>query len=88
MSHWNYRMTVRSCKEEEIWEIREIYYDDNGNVTAWSKDPIAAMGTSWRELADELSRMSSVSGHRAFDLDTKAWCNHKRQDTRGREVKK
>lgn len=79
MSHWNYRMTVRSCKDEEIWEIREIYYDDDGNATSWSKDPIAAMGTTWRELAEELARMSSVIGDQIFDLDTKAWCDMKRR---------
>lgn len=76
---WNYRMTVETCDDEDVWALREVYYDDDGNVTSWSKDPVTPIGTSWREFADELSRMSGVIGQLAFDLDTKAWCDRRRK---------
>lgn len=77
--HWNFRLTVRTCQDEEIWEVREIYYDDVGEVSTFSVDPIAASGSSWLECADELARMVGIIAYPAFDLDTLQWCDHKRR---------
>jgi hypothetical protein len=79
MSHWNYRLTVQTCDDVSLWEVREIYYADDGSVTSWSKDPITASGESWLECADDLSRMAGVISLPAFDLDAQAWCDRKRR---------
>lgn len=76
---WNWRLTVRTCDDETLWELREICYDDQGNVTGWSKDPASAVGSSWMECADELAKMAGVVGFPALDLDTGQWCDHRRR---------
>lgn len=77
-AHWNYRLTVQSVDDNEAWEVREIYYDADGEVSRWSVDAVAALGDSWTEVADDLSRMVAATGHAAFDLDAKQWVDHKR----------
>jgi hypothetical protein len=79
LAHWNYRLTVQTVDDTEVWEVREIYYDASGNVASWTKEPVTASGETWLECSDDLSRMSGVIGLPAFDLDTKQWVNHKRK---------
>jgi hypothetical protein len=76
---WNYRLTVETVDDEEVWALREIYYDDDGNVTLWSQDPVGAVGDSWMECADTLARMAAVIGYPAYDLDARCWVDHKRR---------
>lgn len=78
MNQWNYRLTVQTCDGANVWELRAIYYDAEGNVSAWSADPAVAFGESWQECADDLTRMASVIGDEAYDLDAKRWVDHNR----------
>lgn len=80
MSDWNYRLTVRTCDDAELWEVREIYYDDEGNVKAWSKDAVAPGGESWQECSKDISRMLYVISLPAYDLDASRWCDRERKE--------
>lgn len=71
--HWNYRMTVQKVDGEEVWDIRELHYDAEDRVIGWTADPVGPHGSSWRELREDLLRMSKVVGKPAFDLDTRRW---------------
>jgi len=73
--HWNYRLTVRTVDDTELWEVREIYYNKAGNVVTWSESPVAASGESWAELVDDLSRMSSLAREKIWDIDAEQWVN-------------
>lgn len=70
---WNIRLTVRVCDGEEIWEPREIFYDDDGEVIAWSEQPVSPSGESWSEVTGEIMRLGKISVYPAFDLDTREW---------------
>lgn len=60
---WNYRVTRTRVPDgcvgggEDMYEIREVYYDDDKAIVSWSQDPIAPFGESWREVAEDLVRM-------------------------------
>lgn len=76
---WNFRLTVQTVEGEDVWEIREIYYDTDGTVSNWSLDAVAASGSSWIEWADELAWMFRVVSYPVFDLDTEDWCDRSRK---------
>ncbi len=50
MNHWNYRVVKHDC-EEDFYEIKEIYYDDNGNITAY-----AEVGSPYGESVVEVKK--------------------------------
>lgn len=81
MGYWNYRLTVRCLDDEEVWEVREIFYDDAGQVTAWSQDPVAPAGLSWYECEEEIAHMAAVTSSPVFDLDTLGWVDRERRPT-------
>jgi hypothetical protein len=66
---WNYRIvktqyniTLSRKKDpfiEEVFTIREVYYDDEGHIILWSSGEtgIAPQGTTQDELRDDLYKM-------------------------------
>ena len=54
MSYWNYRVVEKNitnkidCSDMEYdntcYSIHEIYYDEDGNITMWSAEPISPYG--------------------------------------------
>lgn len=80
---WNYRMTRELLPDglgglSDVFAIREVYYDDDGNPTSWSKDPIAAHGETWRDAAEDLTLMGVALGAPILDLtlDPPAFVDH------------
>ncbi|MBE7445484.1 MAG: hypothetical protein HS132_09645 [Planctomycetia bacterium] len=47
---WNYRV----IEDKEIFRIHEVYYNDAGDITAISEDPIVPEGETLEELKDDL----------------------------------
>ena len=50
MSYWNYRVVER----DDTFAIHEAYYDDAGNVTHITAEPVAPMGESLAELRADM----------------------------------
>jgi hypothetical protein len=69
MSSWNYRMTRRVVDGEPIFEVREVYYDDKGEINGWTENPASPAGDTKLELMDAISRMSSCIGSAVVDID-------------------
>ena len=54
MSYWNYRVVEKNttnkidCSEMEydttVYEVHEVYYDEDGNITMWSAESIIPYG--------------------------------------------
>lgn len=54
MSYWNYRVVEKNitnkidCSDTEydttVYEVHEVYYDEDGNITMWSEDSISPYG--------------------------------------------
>ncbi len=68
MSTWNYRV-VRTKNdgldlledEKYSYEIHEVYYDDNGKVSAYSEMPMSPYGSNLNNLQDMLQKMRDAT---------------------------
>jgi hypothetical protein len=47
---WNYRVV----ESKGVFQIHEVYYNDKGEITAMSEDPIAPAGETVEELKNSL----------------------------------
>jgi len=56
---WNYRVVYDPvmAKVELIGEytVREVFYDEDGEITFWSNEAAVPNGNSWEELQDEIA---------------------------------
>ena len=58
MIKWNYRlMRHTDAFGREYYAIHEAYYNDVGEVTAWTDDAASPMGQTLEEVREELDRM-------------------------------
>ncbi len=44
---WNYRVLFK----DGVYMVHEVSYDDEGNIEAWTKNPVCPRGQSIEELA-------------------------------------
>jgi hypothetical protein len=51
---WNHRVIVTQEGDQHCYRIHEVFYDETGNPTSWTKEPISAFGDSMRELRKDL----------------------------------
>lgn len=47
---WNYRVIFN----KDVFQIHEVYYNEAGEITAISQDPIAPVGETLEELQGDL----------------------------------
>jgi hypothetical protein len=65
---WNYRVIMEPATKNDIfgedsYTIREVFYDDDGEIEFWSDEGCAPCGTSFQEVADDFDLMAA-----AFEL--------------------
>lgn len=51
---WNYRVIKDS---EGYLSIHEVYYDEDGAIVSWSKDPISPSGEDFEDISSDISYM-------------------------------
>jgi len=56
-------------KPEAGFEIREVYYDKNGEVESWTEDAIEPYGSSLEELTTSMELMAAAFEKPVLDLD-------------------
>ena len=73
---WNYRVIkrysdVRFGQGTRDWYygIYEVYYNENGDITAISEEPIAPVGNDFEDLRGEVGKMFSAFGRPVLDYD-------------------
>jgi len=76
MGTWNYRITREIITNpdgtaEAMYACREVHYDDDGNVTAWSATPTTFVGDTPGEVCEDLLRAAGSFGAGVLDLDTR-----------------
>jgi hypothetical protein len=54
---WNHRVFITHTEYGDWLDIRETYYNEEGNVEGWTMDAIAPGGETIEELRNELQRM-------------------------------
>lgn len=67
MGHWNYRVTY----DDDVlphYEVREVYYDDDGAVAGWTEQPMAPFGENLDELRDDLAKMQEALNRPVLDI--------------------
>lgn len=66
---WHYALSREQTDDGEyFFEVREVYLDDQGELSTWSKDPVRAGGETWNEAVDDLARYTSAMGRLVLDL--------------------
>jgi hypothetical protein len=71
--HWNYRMTVQGHGEDEVWTLREMYYDRKDKVLGWSEDPVPLLAESHAGIREELINFMDAGNRPAYDLNREVW---------------
>lgn len=67
---WNYRIVERRQGDVVTLTIHEVYYDADGNVSAWVEEPSAPYGEDdWSSLYADLTLMVGALDKPALDYD-------------------
>lgn len=77
MSYWNYRVCKREVpygsdenETKTVYDIREAYYNDDGDVWATSEEPQGPRGETVEELKNDLERFGQAFERDTINLDT------------------
>jgi hypothetical protein len=68
---WNYRIMRKKCEEggQYYFAIHEVYYDKNGGVEVWTKNPIfGGCQESPEELIKELNMILNDAEKRKNEI--------------------
>ena len=62
---WNYRVLYIPENKDDIFgensfSIREVFYNEEGEIEFWSEDNVAPTGTDFEELADDFDLMAEA----------------------------
>jgi len=65
---WNYRVIMEEASDDKLfgedsYTIREVFYDDDGEIEFWSDEGCAPYGNTFQEVADDFDLMAA-----AFEL--------------------
>jgi hypothetical protein len=65
---WNYRVIMEEASDnklfgEDSYTIREVFYDDDGEIEFWSDEGCSPYGNTFQEVADDFDLMAA-----AFEL--------------------
>ena len=69
---WNYRVVKTSHQVGDEWHdsytIREVYYDDEGNIESWTAEPCYPAGDTWQECGNDHAIMGRAIGAPIVDV--------------------
>jgi len=66
---WNYRVTFRPTSADRGYEIREVYYNEDGEISLYSVDPATAFADSTDELEVNMNLMVDAFNSDVVNLD-------------------
>lgn len=85
---WNYRIIKRTTTSpagyvEDYYAIYEVYYNREGDIRAWSAQPLSPHGTSIQELRRDFELMRGAFYKPALDYDKleKEICRQEKEDS-------
>jgi len=55
---WNYRIIKHDTAKSIYFAVHEVFYDDSGKITNWTKELIDITGDSKNDIADILKQMT------------------------------
>ncbi len=66
---WNYRVTHRPKQPVQGYQIREVFYDENGLIKFYTENAVAAFGDLPEELEKDLNMMADALNKEPLNLD-------------------
>ncbi len=72
MGHWNHRVCTKTEDEETLYEIHEVYYDDENEIEAWTVNAVKPLGNTLDEIRQELTWMLEAVEQPVLDLAVEA----------------
>jgi len=62
---WNYRVIMIPAEEDvlfssDVFVIREVFYDSEGDIEFWSEEDASAIGDSFEELCEDYDNMTEA----------------------------
>jgi hypothetical protein len=54
MSHWNCRVLKEKFGKNDWYSIREVFYNDDGSIYSYTKDPVDIAGESIDDIREYL----------------------------------
>ncbi len=68
---WNYRIVKTRIGSVEQWAVREVYYDQHGNITHWTEDGVGPFGETRQEFMDDADHFFSALEQAPIDATVK-----------------
>jgi hypothetical protein len=71
---WNYRIVMEPKNEtekfsENFYTIREVFYDEDGEITFWSDDGACTEGTTYAEIAEDFKLQGEAFDRPALKIE-------------------
>jgi len=66
---WNYRIIRRTFGSNELYQVHEVYYDDDGCIKSWTENPIIPAGETPEELKEDFFKQLQAFEHPFLDYD-------------------
>ena len=66
---WNYRVTFRPTQPLHGYQIREVFYNEDGVVKFYTENAIAAHGDIFEELEKDHNMMADAFNKEPLNLD-------------------
>jgi len=80
VSHWNNRVCKETKGDTVTYEIREVYYNDDGEIWAVTQEPVGVHSAVWdigfpedfflNEMKETIRRLDKAMTQPIIDLDT------------------
>ena len=66
---WNYRVCHRPTVPGGGYNVHEVYYDDEGRVIWYTKDPVSPFGDTPEELECDMTMMIDAFNQEPLNLN-------------------
>lgn len=73
--NWNYRVVRTRTSFGELYQVHEVYYADNGEITAWTENPINPTGETPEELKKDFSMQLEALEKPVLDREDMVGCD-------------
>lgn len=63
---WNYRVVKET---DGTYRIREVYYDDDGSIKAWTAEDASPLGETEDEIRADVERISQALSRPVLNVE-------------------
>ena len=65
---WNHRVIHSVINGEDIYQIHEVFYDDEGKPVSCTVEGVSPLGETKRELIEDMGRFSRALGQEWLEM--------------------